>query len=593
MIPIAASGLTYEAEIAGDLPDALVEAVTGASLLLQLQDGDEEPLTPDELIARVRADLDRLERALRSQGYYAGTASISIDGQPPDAEGLPQRLQALPEDAQVPVQLALETGPQYLVGDIDVAMDDGADLELDDADLPLALGDPARADQIIAYGAELNTRLQADGYPFAEVDRRAVVNHGERTMGLTFNVTAGPQARLGPVAVEGAERTDADFIAERAQFAEEEAYSPDTINAYRDRLAALELFRSIRIDQGEALNDQGELPLTVTVEERPPRTIGFGARYSTTEGGSLRGYWRHRNLLGRAERLGVEAEVGRLLENDAEDLTYRLGLRFEAPYFLGEEQTLRSGITAEREVLDAYSREAIEWGLSLERPITEALTAAVGVEVEQQRINDGDGADHVLLVGLPLSLSFDTRDDLLNPTQGVRAQAFVTPFSEWLGGDVSFVRARAEVAAFEDFGTEGDIILAGRLELGSIAGGGVAAIPPNRRFFAGGGGSVRGYPFQAIGPRDDDNEPVGGLSLFEASAELRLRFGDYGVVPFIDAGSVSNDEYPGFEDLRVGVGLGFRYFTSFGPLRIDVAVPLDPYSGDDEYAFYVSLGQSF
>jgi translocation and assembly module TamA len=137
------------------------------------------------------------------------------------------------------------------------------------------------------------------------------------------------------------------------------------------------------------------------------------------------------------------------------------------------------------------------------------------------------------------------------------------------------------------------LTLAGRVRLGAIPGAGREDIAPSRRFYAGGGGSVRGYSYQSIGPRDANNDPIGGRSLVEMAVEARYRFGDFGVVPFLDAGAIYTDLYPDFSNLRFGAGLGVRYYSSFGPIRVDVGTPINPQPGDPVIAVYVSLGQAF
>ncbi|MFM6854056.1 MAG: BamA/TamA family outer membrane protein, partial [Sphingopyxis sp.] len=120
-----------------------------------------------------------------------------------------------------------------------------------------------------------------------------------------------------------------------------------------------------------------------------------------------------------------------------------------------------------------------------------------------------------------------------------------------------------------------------------------SAIAPSRRYYAGGGGSVRGFGYQAIGPLDAQGDPTGGKSLLELAAEARIRFGTFSIVPFVDAGNVSDGSMPGLDDLRVGAGVGVRYHSNFGPIRVDVGTPINRRAGDSLVGVYVSLGQAF
>ena len=138
------------------------------------------------------------------------------------------------------------------------------------------------------------------------------------------------------------------------------------------------------------------------------------------------------------------------------------------------------------------------------------------------------------------------------------------------------------------------MILAGRVSAGTIVGADLFDIPPQRRFYVGGGGTLRGYNYQSASPRDARGNIIGGRSFFTASAEARIKVTDtVGIVPFVDMGSAFRSEVPDLGDLRYAVGLGLRYYTGIGPVRFDVAVPLNPQKGDGDYGIYLSLGQAF
>ena len=192
---------------------------------------------------------------------------------------------------------------------------------------------------------------------------------------------------------------------------------------------------------------------------------------------------------------------------------------------------------------------------------------------------------------LPSSLSYDGSDDLLNPTRGYRLAARVSPELSLQGSAFGYVKAQVDGSTYVPLG--GRTVIAGRARFGSIIGASADRIAPTRRFYAGGGGSVRGYGYQKIGPLDVNGDPAGGRSLAEFSIEARVRFGDFGVVPFLDAGNLYTAKLPSFQHLRYGAGLGVRYYTSFGPIRVDVGTPINRRSGDSRIAVYVSLGQAF
>ena len=189
-------------------------------------------------------------------------------------------------------------------------------------------------------------------------------------------------------------------------------------------------------------------------------------------------------------------------------------------------------------------------------------------------------------------LSYDGSNDLLDPTRGFRLSGRLSPEISLEGKAFGYARMQVDASAYKSVAK--GTVLAGRIRLGTIAGAPRDAIAPSRRFYAGGGASVRGYGYQDIGPRDPNNDPVGGRSLAEFSIEARVKtFGNFGVVPFFDGGNISTGLLPSFGALRYGAGLGVRYYSNFGPIRIDVGTPVNPAPGDPRVAVYVSLGQAF
>ena len=218
--------------------------------------------------------------------------------------------------------------------------------------------------------------------------------------------------------------------------------------------------------------------------------------------------------------------------------------------------------------------------------------------------------DRTYFIGALTGLAaFDTTDSLLNPTSGFRLSALVQPEGSLQGGFSPYARGVLNGSAYYPVGNS--IVLASRFKFGTIQGVDRDDIAPSRRFYAGGGGSVRGFGYQDLGPKvqevnsnfdpDDPDEtadpfvltPIGGLSVIESAAEIRYRFGNYGVVGFIDAGQVYESNTPDFSDIRYGVGIGARYYTNFGPLRFDIATPLGRRDGESAFSIYISIGQAF
>ncbi|MFC3124737.1 autotransporter assembly complex family protein [Pseudoroseomonas globiformis] len=580
--------------------EALDDAIRRASGLEQLREA--APVDGFGLVGRAIAEADAMQAALRSEGYYRGMARILVDGQAPDTPGLAERLQSRarpPADARdgetpVAVTVAVEPGAQYRLAPVRLQAEP-AGIPIDDAgETGLETGAPARAQPVLDAEGRLAAALKEAGHPFAAVRRRVTVDHDTRQMEVTFIVAPGPRADFAMPRVEGQQRTRDSLVQTVVAPLADQRYNQATLDETRRDLLALGVFSTVRARAGERLDQEGHLPVTFTVIERPLRAIGFGAAYETRYGPTFNAYWEHRNLFGGAERFRVEGEVNRLgTTGDTSDTGGRVGVSLATPWFLGRNQTVTFDIAALRERPDAYDRDAFTASAILEREISRRLTIGLGPQIEFSRVTQDGVTNEYQLLGLLGQLRWDTTDNPLNPSRGVRVSGLVNPIYS-LGESNTFTRLRAQGSTYLDILGDKGSILALRGVVGSIVGASVGSVPPDKRFYSGGGGSVRGYDYQSIGPRTLNDEPRGGLSLVEGSVELRQRVsGPWGMAAFVDAGAVTEDPTPTFDNLKVGAGLGVRYQTGIGPIRADIAIPLNKEEGDAAFGFYIGIGQAF
>jgi translocation and assembly module TamA len=432
--------------------------------------------------------------------------------------------------------------------------------------------------------------LSHDAFPFPEiVDRQVVVDHAVRSMIVHTTIATGPRAVFGEIQVSGVKTKLADYAKLRAPWKEGDPYDPEELEKMRNELAGAGLFSTVRIRPGEAVGADGTLPILIDLERGKPRSVGVGASYSSSEGAGGSAYWEHRDLFNRAERLRIGAE--------AAQIGYTARLTFEKPDFLAPDQSLLYESAYEIDDTEAFESREFKTSLALERPLWGAWTGIGGISYEVGKVTDANNVEtDVQFVGFPGVLRRDTSDDPLNPTRGNKLEIGLTPYVEELGSDASILISRLGDALYWPLDFDRKVVVAGRAAIGSITGAGRFVIPADKRFYAGGGGSVRGFAFQMAGPLNDDDDPLGGRSLAEVSAELRWRvWRNFGVVPFVDGGNVYAEEFPVFDNgLFWGAGLGLRYYTRVGPIRLDVAAPLNPRSGvDDPVQFYISLGQAY
>ncbi|MBZ9707177.1 autotransporter assembly complex protein TamA [Mesorhizobium sp. ESP7-2] len=570
-------------------PDAdkdLVKKLENASALK----GDEDrPVSGSlGLMTKARSDREQLVAALYADARYEGVVTITIDGKP---------LDELPPDAEfkgpqpIPVAITISAGPKFTLGNIRL---EGDAAGLMSADYGLISGGDAGSGAVLKAEALIVRTLMEQGRPLAKVtDRQIVADHATSTLDVTLTVAAGPVAGYGATTVEGTEKVDRDFTEYMTGLKRGKQYSPQEISDARDRLLALEVFNSVTFKEADKLDADGNIPIGVQVSERKPRYYGLGGTFSNTEGLGLEGYWGHRNLFGRAEKLRIDGAISGIGSNNLSELNYNAGIMFEKPGVIGPASKFFASVKTVLEHPDAYDHFSVKGSAGLSYELDKKQTVSAEVALDYSRIHDAFGKHTYLIASIPLQYVYDNRDSRLNPTRGFRVLAYAEPSYDILSG-AAFLKLKGEGSAYQSLDTASKFVLAERVTVGSIVGTGLQNVPADRRFYSGGGGSVRGYAYQGIGPKDFTGQPIGGLSFFETSVEMRIAVTDtIGIVPFIDAGTVSTRSVPNFSDVKVGAGVGLRYVTPFGPLRIDAAVPLNRDPGDPHFGIYAGIGQAF
>jgi translocation and assembly module TamA len=427
------------------------------------------------------------------------------------------------------------------------------------------------------------------GRPFAEVlDQSVVVDHADDTMTVKLDVSPGELARFGAVDVADAVSVEADYIESFVPWDEGEVFDRRKVNELRQRLLDTGLFAGVAIERPNSPTADGRLPVTIRVDERKHRSIGLAGRWSTDEGFAVEAQWEHRNLLGRGERLSLSGELGEIKQEFA--------AAFEKPNFLRRDQSLLLNGALANEDTDAFEGPVTRYFGGVRRRINKNWEIVAGVPIEFSNLSDLQGTRRFTLLGLEVRGNRDTANDRFDPNDGSRLNLSLIPFYGTGENRVNFLTGRLGVTGYHAVDDQDRFTLAGRAKLGSTVGESTESLPANKRFYAGGGSSIRGYRFQSVGPLGPRNTPLGGRSVFEASAELRARITDtLGGVIFIDGGNVYDDEVPDLStNLQWAAGFGARYFTTFGPLRLDFGFPLNGRDGVDDFMqFYISIGQAF
>ena len=568
---------------------ALDGALHDSSSLISLK--DKAPVGGFALVQRARDDISRFETALHSYGYYKATVAVTVAGTSLDDAALADRLEQAPASPPVPIVASFDLGPRFTLGKVDIeppVSPAAAD------SLRFGSGQPALSAEIVAAQGRLLTALRETGHPLAEVPVPiATLRTGTDTLDVEFRPLVGPEADIGRIDITGLKDMNESFVRRRLLLHSGDPFRPSEIDRARQDLSSIGVFSVVRMKTGTKLDPDGTLPLTVDVTERPLHAVDLSASYATDVGLSLGAGWHDRNLFGNAEQLNLTGSV-QMGGNALTRPGYQANAQFLKPDYLARDQTLELDLGAIKQSLQAYDQTALLQKIALNRKLSDHWSGSLGLSGEEEQITQEGVVRHYQLAGVPVSLRYDSTTSLLDPTSGVRATVQVTPTQALGSSSGTFFIMQASGSTYLDLLNDGRTILALRGLVGQASGVGVFGLPPDQRFYAGGSGTVRGYRYQTIGPRFADNRPTGGTAVSAGSIELRQRIlGNYGVVVFADAGQVSATGAPFTSNWHAGAGVGFRYFTPIGPIRLDVAVPLNKAPGDDTFELYIGIGQAF
>ncbi|HMG46742.1 MAG TPA: BamA/TamA family outer membrane protein [Allosphingosinicella sp.] len=568
----------------------IVEGMAEAGLegrfrnLSALEDAEGEAVNGAMIQARAREDEALAVRLLRSEGYYDAVATSAIE-QLPDQPG---RLRAT---------ITVAPGGRYALGAIAI---DGADTVppgMARDFLLLRTGRPIRAVDVEAGEANVLLRLPQEGYPFPELGLRDIVLDPETHVGdYTLPLNPGPRARFAGFTTEGDLAFDAAHVGVLARFHRGDLYDRRKVDDLREAMVSTRLFSTVSAEPvltGETAEDGTQyVNVLVRQDAGPARSLDASAGYSTGEGFRLEAAWEHRNLFRPEGALRIAAIAGTAEQN--------LSVRFRRNNWGQRDRALLLQFDIGARDFEAFQGYTTRLYGLISRESTpiwqKRWTYAYGAEILATNENRNGTAkislsDAYFIGGLIGQIGYDRSNSLLDPTSGFRLLARGNPEASLRNGADFYIRNLVEGSVYYPVGES--FTLAGRVRFGSIFGIPRDQIAPSRRLYAGGGGSVRGFGYQGLGPRDLNNVPLGGRSLSEFAVEGRYRFGNYGVVAFVDAGQVSEAQYPDFSDMRFGVGVGGRVYTNFGPVRVDVATPIGRRKGEALINIYVSIGQAF
>jgi translocation and assembly module TamA len=587
----AADPQPYDVVLKPTGDEILDDALRDSATLISLR--DKAPAGGFALIQRARDDQSRFDEALHAFGFYKPVVRVTFNSVPIDDPTLNGVIDQAPGSPPMQIVVEIDPGPRFHLGPITI---DGIVPPETKISLDLKQGQDALAARVVAARLQLLNEVREAGYPLAVVILPpSVLYLDQNRLDVSFHVESGPRAALGQIDFSGLRHLSEAYMRRRLTLHPGEPYSPTKITAAENDLASLPAIASASIVPADHLDTAGNLPLEVEIIERPLHAMSVGAAYSTDLGASLNASWTHRDLFGQAEQLTLNGSV-QLGGNAITKPGYQVGAQFIKPDFLTRDQALNISLSAVDQSLQAYNQTGFIERIGIDRKLSPHWSVQAGVLAEQERIVQVNLTHDYYFVGLPGSVKYDTTNNVQDATKGFRVTFSLTPVESFGKPGGIYLITQLSGSAYFDIAGTGRSVFAVRGLVGQVAGMGVFGLPPDQRLYAGGSGTVRGYRFQTVGPAfpTSATTPTGGTAVSAASVEFRQRILDHwGVAAFVDAGQVSTNGRPFDSTLHAGAGIGARYYTSIGPIRLDVAVPLNRQPGGDSFELYLGLGQAF
>lgn len=520
----------------------------------------------------IKEKTEIIEKSLKESGYYA--ANI-------------QKTSLLKNKNKLEINFQITPGPLFKIDGIVIKHAPNTNIP-EISSLEIKKNDALIAEKVVNAAKILAAKIE-DLNCFTEINVQhlAIIDFENHTADLQFSIKEQPQVNFGTSSYIGLTTVSKEYIERQQTWQIGSCFKPTKIKRMQSNLRKSNLFSQVDISYPDELQENELVPIMITVKERPPRTIKLGTGYESDKGLGLYLGWQHRNVFGEAETVDLNGKAN-LIEQNIE-------LIYKDPYFRHENQSLTSRTQAERIDSDQYESISLQSELSIARKLKPHWQLQYGLGYRLSQVEEIILTEQYGLLYLPLAITYDSRLSLIDPREGMYCRLSFSPYWDTFGHVDLFYKSRFDMSQYWSLNASQYTVLATRLALGSISGPPRTKIPADLRFYAGGGHSVRGYEYQLLGLVEDD-VALGGRSLFEVSLELRQQISEqYGLVVFLDGGNVFEKSLPDFsQTIRFAAGLGARYYTSFGPIRFDIAFPINKRPNlDKSYQFYISIGQSF
>lgn len=567
--------IPYGVKFTGVQDAQLLTELRSVSKLISLQKSP--PASEAALRFRISSDIPPLLSVLQAYGYFDAKVYTTI------------------KENKKPFQVIIQIdgGPRYVLHDILLnAATCPTPTPIDPISFqPMGItkGNGLNFRQIDDSKFFLLKKLSERSYPLAKIEKEEVlVDKKEKNIDLSFCVDTGPKTRFGATTLIGLKKVKPGFITHQIRWHEDDYYSPRRVEETQELLLLTNLFSSVAISHAKEIDENGSLPMKIQLTEAKHKSIAAGISYATVDGFGTSFSWSFRNFRGLGETISLNADIAQ---------TNRTGqVYYKSPNFIRYDQEFVSQATAEREDIYPYTAETFTWLNRIDRKLSKRMVVSGGIQFEVDNISHSAHNGDFGLVGLPIYLKYSTANNLLNPTKGYTLIYRATPYTTLKSDGVHFLKQMLTGQYYFPLIGKNWLILALRIQAGSIVGENLYNIPMTKLFLGGADDDLRGYRYRTVSALDGDNKPIGGRSAIFTTIEPRIQISEHiGIVPFFDAGTVTSSEIPTvYAKWYKSYGIGLRYYSFFGPIRADIAFPLDKRPNvDRNFRIYVSIGQTF
>lgn len=425
----------------------------------------------------------------------------------------------------------------------------------------------------------LQTRARRRGYFDGQLVTRSLeVDPDALEANITLVFESGDRYRLGAVTFEEDHWFESRLLHQFVTFEPGIPYHADEIAQLNSDLLGSGYFSGVDIDAVPSSAKDGVIPVRITLTRRDPRSIATGLGFSTDVGPRFRATWREHWINQMGHTRGAETELSEPRQN--------LSTWYELPLDPPMTDLIRLTAGYQREDIENIESELLTFGQQWQHQLDNEWLQVLSLNWEGERFNIGDdekGTSSLLLPGLGYSKLH--ANSPLDPSKGYRLQINVTGSHRAALSSVDILHVNAVAKGL--FTLAGKHRFLSRLQIGGVGTNRFEDVPPSLRFFAGGDQSVRGYGYQTLSPENDNGVPVGGRYTIVGSAEYQYQFAQsWRAALFFDHGNAINDL---FDPLASGAGVGIRWISPLGPLRLDIAKGLNPEFGG-EWRVHFSMG---